>query len=123
VLLVGAADVVLVRHVAGGSGWYEAPGVELAAGETPGRAAGRAAAERLGVEVEPGELLHADTEHGVEHYFFVAHPVRGVDPAALGGGDPSLAVIPRTELLAYRVEPRQLARRLASRRGDDATIG
>ncbi len=119
VLLVGADGVVLMRDIDHGSVRYRAPGVILQSAETPGRAAGRAARERLGVEVEIGDLFYADTEHGVEHYFFLA------TPAATGGGlppslaDPDLVVLRRTALLGYHVEPAQLAR-LLSLRGDAA---
>jgi ADP-ribose pyrophosphatase YjhB (NUDIX family) len=112
-VLADGETVVLVRHVDNGSVWYEAPGVSVRPDETPGLAAARAAAEQLGIEVEIGGLAYADTERGVEHYFFLAAPVAGgSELLPTASDDGHLVALRRAALLAYRVEPPQLARLL-----------
>ena len=111
-VLLDGNSVALVRHVSGGSVWYEAPGVAVEPGETPGNAAARAARDVLGVDVAVGELVYADTEHGLEHYFFVVEAGRGTK-AHMTSPDVDVALVRRAALLAYRVEPRQLARLLS----------
>ena len=121
-LLVGEDGVVLARRVEDGSVWYQAPGVAVQEGETPGRAAARAAREQLGVDVEVGDLVYADTELGLEHYFFAVLLPEGVDTDALTAqADRELVVLRRAALLAYRVEPAPIARLLLRRRDSVVT--
>ena len=114
VVLVGDA-VLLIHHVERGRPVHEAPGVVARPGETPGQAAERAARERLGLEVTARDLLFADTEHGAEHYFFLAEPA-DVDALEWRQWDPEVRPIRLAALLAYQISPRGLALSLARHR-------
>ena len=108
----GGEAVVLLREVRNGSVCHRAPGVALEPGETPGRAAARAALEHFGLAVEVGELVYADTEQGADHYFFLGAATVGSTDVA--NAPPDAVVLRRSALPAYRVEPFQLGRRLFS---------
>jgi hypothetical protein len=114
--VVDERSVVLIRLTSVGSVFCEAAGAPLQPGETPGMAARRAATQHFGVDVEVGELLYADTDRGAEHYFFLARPIGGI--AHIAGEH--AATLRMASRLAYRVEPRELARRL-TRRGRAAS--
>jgi len=107
--------VLFLREVLGGCVTYIAPGVIGVAGETPGQTARRAALERLELDVEIADLLFADTEHGAEHFYFLARPLTSYEP---GWGAPgqesssSLAALSRSALLAYPIRPTGIALRL-----------
>jgi 8-oxo-dGTP pyrophosphatase MutT (NUDIX family) len=120
VVVLDDERVVLLREVRSGSVRYVAPGAPVGPGETPGRAAARAAMEQLGIEVEVSDLIFADTEMGAEHFFFQATPV-GSTPSAWGvpsfSSDDglSIAVVTRSALLGYPVRPIGIARRMHRR--------
>ena len=108
--------VVFLRAVLGGSVTYVAPCVSTVAGETPGHTARRAALEHLGLDVEIADLVFADTEHGAEHFYFLARPL--TSPPAIDAATPdsatSMAALTRSALLAYPIRPIGLALRLRS---------
>ena len=110
--------VLLIREVRSGRVNYLAPGVALRAGETPGRAAIRAAREQLGVSAGVTELLFADTEMGAEHFFFLADLESEYDPSwdlAPPHQDGTTAIaVRRSAIRAYPVRPVELARRLSA---------
>jgi ADP-ribose pyrophosphatase YjhB (NUDIX family) len=117
VVLLDEDHVVLLRELRGGSVHYLAPGVATREGETPGRAAARAALEWLGLNVDVSDLLFADTELGAEHYFFLATPRDAPEderlkPQAREGMEP--VILTRSALLAYPVRPVEIARLLHS---------
>jgi hypothetical protein len=116
-VLLDDDHVVLLREVRGGSVRYLAPGVATHEGETPGRAAARAALEWLGLEVDVSDLLFADTELGAEHFFFLATPRNVPEGEVLSAPRPCQGVEPailkRTALLAYPVRPVEIARLLS----------
>ena len=126
VVLLDDGHVVLLREVRGGSVRYLAPGVAARQGETPGRAAARAAREQLGFEVEVLELLFADTEMGAEHFFFIAKPERPVEqdweipPPSTDGVEAT--ALKRSALLGYPVRPVEIAR-LLRRAADERSVG
>ncbi len=112
-MVVVVADCVLLqRRVISGRPVHEAPGVTVREGETPGHAAARAAQEHLGLEVAIGDLVFADTEHGAEHYFFLADVRTGGEAARLET-DGLLSPIRLAAVLAYVIEPYGLAVSLA----------
>ena len=114
VVLLDDAHVLLLRACQNGSVTYLAPGVASSAGETPGRAAARAALEYLGLEVQVEDLLFADMEMGAEHFFFLATPANGAVPAPsvarLSAERLETAVLRRAALLGYPVRPVAIAR-------------
>jgi ADP-ribose pyrophosphatase YjhB (NUDIX family) len=126
VVRTAADEVILVRRVRNGRVYYLAPGVEVAADETPGGAAERVAREELGleVEIEIEEMLYAQVFAGVDHFFFLATTpselvVEGIvadhddlELEAESGGSHELARLPVRALLGYDVRPRALALRV-----------
>lgn len=111
-VLVGD-EVFLQRRVERGRPVHRAPAAPVSGDETPGRAAERVAREQLGLDVRVLRVLHADTEHGAEHLFFLAEPVAdGARPT------PTEGVVPLrlAALLAYIVEPYALAAALTRER-------
>ena len=119
--------VLLFRELRGGTVRHLAPGAATHPGETPGKAAARAAREQLGVTVDVTELLFANTENGVEHFFFVASPNERVvldsDVQRYPSEHLAATAVKRTALLAYPVRPVEVARRLLlpRRSATDAT--
>jgi 8-oxo-dGTP diphosphatase len=119
--------VILVRRVRQGRVYYIVPGTEVLAGETPGFAAARAAANELGIEVAIDEMLHAQTFAGVDHFFFIATtnadlpqgsavPVPDHDDWELESeldGSYEIVQLQRKAILAHDVRPWALARRIA----------
>jgi 8-oxo-dGTP diphosphatase len=119
--------VILVRRVRQGRVYYIVPGTEVLAGETPGAAAARAAANDLGLEVEIDEMLYAQTFAGVDHFFFIATtnaeppqdsavPRPDHDDWELEGeldGSYEIVQLQRKAILAHDVRPWALARRIA----------
>ena len=111
--------VLLIREVRSGQVSYVAPGTAIQGDETPGRAAIRAARQQLGVDVTVTELFFADTESGVEHFFFLAelesdHDTSWDEPV-LASDPVSATAVRRAAIRGYPVRPFELARRLASR--------
>jgi hypothetical protein len=108
--------VLLLREVRRGSVSYVAPGAATRVGEMPGKTAERAAHEQLGLDVEVIDLLFADTELGVEHFFFLARPKTAlVEPVweTIAQPDGTIAAaLRRGTLLGYPVRPTEIARRL-----------
>lgn len=119
--------VILVRRVRQGRVYYIVPGTEVLAGETPGVAAARAAANELGIEVEIDEMLYAQAFAGVDHFFFM-----GTTNSDLPQGDAvtfvdhddweleseldgsyEIVQLQRKTILAHDVRPWALARRIA----------
>ena len=114
VVAIGDA-VLLVCHMQRGHPIHEAPSVETRPDELPGRAAERAARERFGLEVTASELIFADAERGIDHYFFLAFPTRpdkGEDITL----EPEVRRIRLAAILAYEINPRGLAVSLARHR-------
>ena len=106
--------VVLFRHVDRGLVWYEAPAVSCPAGELPGTVAARAMRELFGAEAEVGELLYAHVSQGVQQYFFSARPTQPyAAPPVEAAATSAPAQLRLAAILGYRIEPVQLARRLA----------
>jgi ADP-ribose pyrophosphatase YjhB (NUDIX family) len=113
--------VLLFRELRGGTVRHLAPGAATHPGETPGKAAARAAREQLGVTVDVTELLFANTENGVWHFFFVASPNERVVLDSDVQRHPSehlaATAVKRTALLAYPVRPRRSRPAASSCRG------
>jgi 8-oxo-dGTP diphosphatase len=131
-VVVRTADdaLILIRRVRQGRVYYVVPGTEVLAGETPGAAAGRAAVDSLGTDVQIEEMLYAQTFAGVDHFFFMAAasrdtafdgaaPVPDHDDWELEGeleGTYEIVRLARTAILAYDFRPWPLARRIARAR-------
>ena len=81
VLKTASDEIVVIRRIRDGRVYYVLPGTEVAAGETPGAAAARAALDDLGVDVGVEETLYVMAFSGVDHFFFLAACDTDVQPA------------------------------------------